>query len=93
MVIATLCGMGFGTSMMLKLFIDDILKIEGLKAETVPWDLGSFKGNYADIVVAPFDMEPHLKDYPSKVIYIKNLVDKQEIKEKILAAYREIGKP
>ena len=38
MRIATLCGMGFGTSMMLKLFIDDILKAEGLKAETIPWD-------------------------------------------------------
>ena len=28
MRMATLCGMGFGTSMMLKLFIDDILKTE-----------------------------------------------------------------
>jgi len=75
---------------MLKLFIDDILKAEGLKAETVPWDLGSFKGNRADIVVAPLDMEPHLRDYPALVVYINNLVDKVEIKEKILAAYREI---
>lgn len=90
MIIATLCGMGFGTSMMLKLFIDDILKAEGLKAETVPWDLGSFKGNHADIVVAPYDMQPHLKDCPSIVIYIKNLVDKKEIREKVLAAYREV---
>ena len=92
MIIATLCGMGFGTSMMLKLFIDDILKAEGLKAETVPWDLGSFKGNYADIVVAPLDMAPHLKDNPAVIVYIHNLVDKQEIKEKILAAYDEIEK-
>ena len=92
MVIATLCGMGFGTSMMLKLFIDDILKAEGLKAETVPWDLGSFKGSNADMVVAPLDMEPHLKDHPAKIVYIHNLVDKQEIKEKVLAAYNEILK-
>jgi len=91
MVIATLCGMGFGTSMMLKLFIDDILKAENLKAETTPWDLGSFKGNRADIVVAPVDMEPHLRDYPAKIVLIKNLVDKQEIKEKILSAIKELS--
>ncbi len=91
MVIATLCGMGFGTSMMLKLFIDDILKAENLRAETTPWDLGSFKGNRADIVVAPVDMEPHLRDYPAKIVLIKNLVDKQEIKEKILSAIKELS--
>lgn len=91
MIIATLCGMGFGTSMMLKLFIDDILKAEGLKAEVNPWDLGTFKGNKADIVVAPVDMEPHLRNYPAKVILIKNLVDKAEIKEKILKAIRELS--
>lgn len=77
--------------MMLKLFIDDILKVEGIKAETSPWDLGTFKGNKADIVVAPIDMEPHLRDYPAKIVLIKNLVDKAEIKEKILKAIRELS--
>ena len=90
MRIATLCGMGFGTSMMLKLFIDEILKAEGLKAETIPWDLGTFKGQQADIVVAPTDMEMHLRSTKAKVVLIRNLVDKKEIREKILAAINEL---
>jgi PTS system ascorbate-specific IIB component len=89
MRIATLCGMGFGTSMMLKLFIDDILKAEGLKAEIIPVDLGSFKGTQADIIVAPTDMERHLKDAKGRVVLIRNLVDKQEIKTKVLAAVQD----
>ena len=89
MRIATLCGMGFGTSMMLKLFIDDILKAEGIKAETLPWDLSSFKGQQADIVVAPTDMEMHLRNTKAKVVLIRNLVDKNEIKEKVLQAIQE----
>ncbi len=89
MRIATLCGMGFGTSMMLKLFIDDILKAENIKAETLPWDLGTFKGQQADIIVAASDMAMHLKNAQSIVVLIRNLVDKQEIKEKILAAIQE----
>jgi PTS system ascorbate-specific IIB component len=89
MRIATLCGMGFGTSMMLKLFIDDILKAENIKAETIPWDLGSFKGQNADIIVAASDMAMHLKNANSIVVLIRNLVDKQEIKEKIMTAIQE----
>jgi ascorbate PTS system EIIB component len=90
MRIATLCGMGFGTSMMLKLFIDDILKAEGIKAEVVPWDLGSFKGNKVDIVVAPTDMESHLRSETAKVVLIRNLVDKVEIKAKVLDAIQNL---
>jgi len=91
MIIATLCGMGFGTSMLLKLTIDDVLKEEGTKNyQIIPWDLGSFKGQRADIVVAPTDMETHLKDSSAIVVLIKNLVDKAEIKEKILAAVNSL---
>ena len=90
MRIATLCGMGFGTIMMLKLFIDDVLKKEGLKAETIPWDLGSFKGQQADIVVAPSDMAMHLKDARARVVLIRNLVDKQEVKDKVLEAIKSV---
>ncbi len=91
MIIATLCGMGFGTSMLLKLTIDEILKQEEIIGyKVVPWDLGSFKGQNADIVVAPTDMESHLKNTSAKVILVKNLVDKAEIREKILAAINSL---
>jgi len=90
MRIATLCGMGFGTSMMLKLFIDEILKAEGIKAEVVPWDLGTFKGQQADIIVAPVGMESNLRGTTTRVVLIKNLVDKAEIKTKILEAIKEL---
>lgn len=89
MRIATLCGMGFGTSMMLKLFIEEILKDLGMKAEVVPWDLGTFKGQQADIVVAPMDMEMHLRSTSAKVVLIKNLLDKKELRDKLLPALEE----
>jgi len=92
MKIATLCGMGFGTSMMLKMFIEDVFKAEGITGhQVIPWDLGSFKGQQVDLIVAPTDMESHLKESKTKVVYIKNLVDKQEIKEKIIAALNELN--
>ncbi|MGB2962530.1 MAG: PTS sugar transporter subunit IIB [Anaerolineales bacterium] len=91
MKIATICGMGFGTSMMLKMFIEDVLKAEGITGhQIIPWDLGSFKGQQVDLVVAPTDMESHLKGSETKVVYIKNLVDKQEISEKVIGAIKEL---
>lgn len=90
MRIATLCGMGFGTSMMLKMFIDEILHKEGIKAEVVPWDLGTFKGQDADIIVAPTDMERHLRSTSCKVVLIRNLVDKKEIKTSVLEAIQSL---
>jgi galactitol-specific phosphotransferase system IIB component len=57
----------------------------------IPWDLGSFKGQQVDIVVAPTDMQMHLKGATSKVVLIRNLVDKAEIKEKILSAIQEVN--
>lgn len=89
MRIATLCGMGFGTSMMLKLSIEKILKQEGIKAEVLSWDLGSYKGQQADIVVASSDMRRQLADAEPTVALINNLVDNNEIREKVLAAIRE----
>jgi galactitol-specific phosphotransferase system IIB component len=68
------------------------LKAEGMtEHKVVPWDLGSFKGQKADIVVAPTDMASHLKDATSRVVLIKNLVDKEEIKEKIITALNELS--
>jgi PTS system ascorbate-specific IIB component len=84
--------MGFGTSMMLKLFIDEILKTEGVKAEVVPWDLSTFKGQQADLIVAPKDMESHLRSANATVVLINNLVDKAEIKAKVLAAVNALPK-
>ncbi len=90
MRIATLCGMGFGTSMMLKLSVEDILEEEGIKAKVESWDLGSHKGQQADIIVAPDDMERHLKDSESKVVLISRLTDEEEIKEKLMKVIREM---
>ncbi|MBC7264752.1 MAG: PTS sugar transporter subunit IIB [Chloroflexi bacterium] len=89
MKIATLCGMGFGSSMMLKMFIEEILKDLQVKAEVVPWDLGTFKAQQADIVVAPTDMEMHLKSTSAKVVLIRNLVDKKELREKLVPVLQE----
>lgn len=89
MTIITVCGMGFGTSLMLKMTIDDILAENKIKAEVSAWDLGSVKGRKADLFVASEDMKSNLTDIGSNIIFIKNLTDTNEVREKILKAVKQ----
>lgn len=90
MKIAALCGFGMGTSMLLKMNIDDYLKERGLKAEVFPWDLGSYKGApKVDLIVATSEMKSHLKEETTPVILLDNIVNKQELNEKLEAFFKE----
>lgn len=88
MKIVTVCGMGFGTSLMLKMTIQDILAENGISAEVDAWDLGSVKGRTADLFVASEDMKSNFKDVEGEIVFIKNLTDTNEIREKILNAIK-----
>jgi PTS system ascorbate-specific IIB component len=93
MKIVTLCGMGFGTALMLKMFLEDILRDLGVRgAEIVAWDMQSFKGvGNVDIVVAPQDMEFYLKDVDADVIFLDKLTDTAEMKRKLVAVLKQRG--
>lgn len=83
MKIVTICGMGLGTSLMLKMNIENILKSIGKSAQIDNVDLGSIKGINADLVIAPKDMESRLKDVPLPKIFINNLIDKLELEQRL----------
>jgi ascorbate PTS system EIIB component len=91
MRVATVCGMGFGTSMMLKLSVDKILREAGIQAEVSPVDLGSVKSMQVELIVAPSDMRSNLAGSKVPVVYIDNLVNKAEIAEKVVPAAKEIA--
>lgn len=92
MKIVTVCGMGFGTSMMLAMQIRDLLAQQGIDASCDPVDLGSFKTMSADIVVAPSDMEHQVSDGPAEhVVLIDNLIDSEEVNSKVLNLLSQLG--
>ena len=92
MKIVTVCGMGFGTSMMLAMQVRSLLAEQGIQAQVEPVDLGSFKTMQADIVVAPRDMEKQVSDQSTThVVLIDNLIDKEEVSTKVLEVVRSIS--
>ncbi|GIP63164.1 PTS lactose transporter subunit IIB [Virgibacillus pantothenticus] len=83
MEIITVCGMGFGTSLMLKMMVDDILEKEGIKAEVSALDAGSAKGRNADLIMASADLESALEGVEVSKIFIHNLTDADEVEQKL----------
>ena len=87
--IATVCGMGFGTSLLLKMNIDSLLK-GVVDADVQASDLSTVKSTQADLIVATKDMENHLSGVKTKIIYLDSITDPEELKTKLEAAIDEL---
>ena len=86
-----ICGMGFGTSLMLKMTIDDVLDARGIHADVAAWDLGSVKGVKGDLFVMSDDMKNNVEGIEGKIVFVKNITDEKEVEQVVMAALEELG--
>lgn len=84
--VATVCSMGLGTSQILAMQVRKILKDLGIEARVDPIDLGSFKSQPVDIVVAPTAMAEQVSGTRAKVVLIDNLIDRAHVESRVLEA-------
>lgn len=87
MLINTVCGNGLGSSLILKINVDKILKEIGEKAEVEASDVGSAGSSGADLIVTTTQFESNLKTVDKKIIYVNNVMDKKELKEQLTAYF------
>ncbi len=86
MNIVTVCGMGMGSSLVLKMSVDDILAEHGIQAEVEACDLGSLDGRNADLVITTDGLKSQVEPKGYKTIYIHNVIDKPDIEKALLKA-------
>lgn len=81
------CRAGMGSSMMLKIKCDQVIKEEGLPIETEHGNLDSLIGFSGDLVITMSDLTDELNADPRvpAAVGITNIVDKNEIKERLSA--------
>lgn len=91
MNIVTVCGMGFGTSLMLLMDIQSIAKAQGYVVDGEATDLGSAKGKPCDFMVASSEIANELKDEPVEIVAITNILDKKEIEEKVMPVIKRMA--
>ena len=87
--IQTVCGFGCGSSLMLKMKIDDILKANHLEADTFCSDVGTCLANPCDVIFISKELGEQIKGRAKvPVIIIDNFMNTKEVEQKVLDYYK-----
>ena len=81
MKIIAACGNGMGTSLIIKLKVQDACKNLGIKGSVEAMSVGQAKGmaNSVDVVITSTHLAGQFKGTTAKVLPVKNLMDTKEI--------------
>ncbi len=77
------CRAGMGSSVLLKIKIDQVIKENDYPIKTEHGNLDSLIGYEGDLLFTMEDLADELRDKVKYAIGIRNIVSKDEIKEKI----------
>lgn len=82
MHIVCVCGLGMGSSLILKMTVDKAARQLGLEAEIEHWDAGTVGSKNADLIVTSQDFAERFAGQKN-VIFVNNIINTQEVKEKL----------
>ena len=85
MKIVAVCGMGIGTSILLKMNAEKALRTLDVDADVEVADIGVARGAARTADVVSEDLASEIGDVPAAVIVINNFTDVQEITDKLKA--------
>lgn len=77
------CRAGMGSSILLKIKVDQVIKENNYPIETEHGNLDSIVGYTGELLITMEDLADELKDKVNYALGVRNIVDKEEIKEKL----------
>lgn len=91
--ILAVCGAGLGSSFACQMTVEAVLKGLGVEAKLEHTDISSASGMKTDIIITGKNFESQFSRYNIKcpIIYLDRLVDKNEIKEKLMPILQSKG--
>lgn len=89
--ILAVCGMGVGTSMLLKMQVEKALKTLGIEASVDLADISTAKGQaaHADLVVTSNELAERIGKVDTPIVTVSNFMDLNAITEGVKAALKE----
>ena len=81
MRILAICGVGQGTSLILKMNIEEVLKDLGQEAEVDFMDVSAAKGDKANIIVTNPQLSSRLEGHAAEVVVVHSFTNKEEIRD------------
>ncbi len=88
--IMVVCGFGLGTSMVLKMTLDDVLNKYQINAETFCSDADTAIGQKFDLVLMSNEISKIFKDQYKPVIIINNFLSSGEVQDKAIPVIQKL---
>ena len=88
--IMVVCGFGLGTSMVLKMTLDDVLNKYQINAETFCSDADTAIGQKFDLVLTSNEISKIFKDQDKPVIIINNFLSSGEVQDKAIPVIQKL---
>jgi len=86
--IQAVCGFGCGSSLFLRIKIDNVLSKHGLSARTFCGDVGTACSADCDVIFISAELGERIKDRAKvPVVIVNNFMDDKEVEEKVLAYF------
>lgn len=79
MKILTVCGLGMGSSLILKMNVESVLKQHGIQASVEHMDVSSAASASADVVITNAELVDNLQHMSCPVVIVNNYIDNKEI--------------
>lgn len=89
--ILAVCGMGLGTSMILKIRLKEALEEAGVDYQLDVTDAGAASGSGADLIFTSDELVDQIRDPNAKIVVVDNFTDRDEIKRKLMDALEEMN--
>ncbi|CAM3888323.1 MULTISPECIES: PTS sugar transporter subunit IIB [Paenibacillus] len=86
MKIICVCGLGQGTSLILRMNVENVLKDLGVQADVEHTDVSTASGMSADFIVTSNELAQSLPGHSATIVIVNNYFDLNEIKEKLQEA-------
>ncbi|HSG24504.1 MAG TPA: PTS sugar transporter subunit IIB [Anaerolineales bacterium] len=88
MKILAVCGMGIGTSMLLKMQVDKVIKTLGLTADVELADISTARGlaMNADLIITSNELADRIGDVKAPIVSVSNFMDLEGITKGIRTA-------
>ena len=84
--IFAVCGMGLGTSAILKSRLRTALDATGVEYQLDVTDASAVSGQQADLIFTSNELAERMGKLPAKVVVIDNFMDREEIRRKAAEA-------
>lgn len=90
--ILVVCGAGLGSSFACEMSVEDVLKEENIETKLSHCDISTASSSSADIIITGANFASQFKQYDinAEIIYLQRMVDKNEIREKLIPILEKI---